>query len=399
VRPSPLSARRFFADPTAYVRGVEESVVPFAAGHERYALVRDPELIWRVLVTDSVAYRPGKWKRRVRRVVGPTLNTLDGGEHRARRQLLAPVVARRRVAGFAPAIAERVAQMQGRLQPGVPMRLRAALDPLALSIAGDVLLSTDLSADADELATALRRLMASAPRLTPPLAGTARGRNRARVERVAAAAIARRRAGGEPGEDLIDALLSGALPDATMRGEIIAFLLASVDEPPSALEAAWYLLAGDPGAQDRLARELDAAEGDAELPYLEAVLSEALRLHPPARHIDRCPVHDMPIDGTVVRAGTNVLISPLVTHREARLHAEPAAFVPERWLAPAPRPARGSYLPFGAGAHTCVGEPLARAIMTRTLAGVARSWRVRLAPGVSPPGPGAPDLLVVLERR
>ena len=68
---SPLTVRSFFRDPVAYVRthGSDAPLVRFAAGPSRFVLVRDPEAIWRVLVTDAGSFSTGKWKRRARRYV------------------------------------------------------------------------------------------------------------------------------------------------------------------------------------------------------------------------------------------------------------------------------------------------------------------------------------------
>jgi pentalenene oxygenase len=369
--------------------------------------VRDPDEIWRVLVTDADSFRPGKWKRRAHRFVGPTLNTLHGAEHRERRRALTPALARPRVDACAGGLEERAAAASGGLATGRRLRLRELLDPLCLTMAGDVLLSTDLLPRAPALASDLGEVMASLPRLLPPLRGTRHGRALARLDDAVGAILDDRRASGEYGDDLLGALLQSGLPDPIVRGELIAFLLAAVDEPPSALEAVWYLLARHPDADARLHAELDAVLGGrapalaerASLPRLDAVLREALRLFPPARHIDRCPVHDVQIGGEHLAAGANVVISPLVTHGEPELHERPAEFDPDRWLDRARDGRRGSYLPFGAGVHTCLGEPLARAVMTVVLAAVAQHWRLEIDDEASAPGPRAPDLRVTVRRR
>ena len=378
MSPSPLSARSFFRDPVEFVRthGRDGAELHVAAGPSRFVVLRDPQVIWRVLVTDADSFEPGKWKRRARRFVGDTLNTLDGEEHRRRRLLLQPALDRRRIARFTPAIAARVEAAQCGWRDGARLRLRDELDRLSLEVAGEVLLSAELDR---ELATSLAVVMTRVPRLAPPIPGTRAARALARVEDAAGRLVAT----GGSGDDLLSALRG--LPERTARGEVIAFLLAAVDEPPSALEAAWYLLGRHSRALERLEAELEEGGRD----YLDAVLRETLRLFPPARHIDRCPVGN---------GRTNVVVSLLVTHHDPRLYERPSEFVPERWLRREERP-RGAYLPFGAGAHACIGEPLARAIMTETLAGIATRWRFHLDPAAPPPGPRAPRLEVTLERR
>jgi len=372
-----FSARSFFRDPVGYVdvHGEDGAPLRLAAPTGRFVLVRDPQEVWRVLVTDADSYKPGKWKRRARRFVGDTLNTLDGEEHRRRRLLLQPALDRRRIARFIPSIAARVEAAQRGWQDGARLRLRDELDRLSLAVAGETLLSAELD---PELAASLAEVMARVPRLTPPVPGTRAARALARVESAVDTLPG-------SGDDLLSGLRRADLPERTVRGEVVAFLLAAVDEPPSALEAAWYLLGRDAAARERLETELDEGRRD----YLDAVLRETLRLFPPARHIDRCPVGN---------GRTNVVVSPLVTHHDPRLYERPSEFVPERWLGPAERP-RGAYLPFGAGAHACIGEPLARAIMAETLAGIARRWRLRVDPDAPAPGPRAPRLEVTLERR
>jgi cytochrome P450 len=372
-----FSARSFFRDPVGYasVHGEDGAPLRLAAGPSRFLLVRDPQEVWGVLVTDADSYRPGKWKRRARRFVGDTLNTLDGEEHRRRRLLLQPALHRRRIARFTPSIAARVEEAQRGWRDGARLRLRDELDRLSLGVAGAVLLSTELDPG---LATSLAEVMARVPRFTPPVPGTRAARALARVEDTVAAL---------PGSDgdLLFALRRGGLPERTVRGEVIAFLLAAVDEPPSALEAAWYLLGRNPRPRERLEAELGEGRRD----YLDAVLRETLRLFPPARHIDRCPVGN---------GRTNVVVSPLVTHHDPKLYERPAEFEPERWLRGEERP-RGAYLPFGAGAHACIGEPLARVIMTEALAGIASRWRLHVDPAAPAPGPRAPRLEVTLEVR
>jgi cytochrome P450 len=388
-----FSARSFFRDPVKYVaaHGDGQATIPLKAGPTRFLLVRDPELVWRVLVTDSDSFAPGKWKRRARRFVGATLNTLNGDEHRRRRLLLQPALDRRRIASFVPRIAARVELAQAGWEDGARIILRDTLDPLSLLVAGEVLLSTELDPG---LAQELRRLMAAVPRFTPPLRVTPGGRALARIEAAVQALIDARRQAPEQ-DDLLGALLVSGLPERTARGEVIALLQATVDEPPSTLEAVWYLLGRHPQVERRLQDELDAGGAS---PYLDAVLLETLRLFPPARHIDRCPVQDVRIGDVQIRHGANVLISPLVTQQDPRLYERPTDFVPERWL-DGRVAERGAFVPFGAGAHTCIGEPLARAIVTTTLATVARQWRLRVEPDAPPPVPRSPRLVVTLQLR
>ena len=404
MAPRRPAARAFFGDPVGFAESHPARLVELSAPVGNAALVQDPAEAWRILVTDAAQFRQGKWKRRARRFLGPTLNTLDGPEHRERRLLLQPALDRRLVAEARPRLVARALRAQASWQPGDRVKVRELLDPLSLAMAGDVLFGTDLEPQAIELAQSLATVMARLPRLTPALPGTAQARALRRVHETARALLSTPVEGDPP--NLLTILQQSGLPEETCVGEITAFLLAAVDEPPSGLSAAFYYLALNRAAEQRLGSELAAAfpsggpsDDTAELPYLEAVIDEALRLLPPARHIDRCPAAAAVVCGTEVRAGTNLLLSPLVLQRSRAVFAAPDSFRPERWLDGAREGIpRGAYVPFGAGAHTCIGEPLARLIMTVTLASVCRQWRLRLDADPGPPVPGQPELEFTIER-
>ncbi len=398
-------ARAFFRDPVAFAAAHPDPLVKLSALTGRAALVQDPEEAWRILVTDADRFGQGKWKRRARRFLGPTLNTLDGPAHRERRLLLQPALDRRRVADATGQVVERARRAQSMWREGDRIRIREMLDPLSLTMAGDVLLGVDLEPRAVEIARSLSTVMSHVPRLAPPFPGTAAARALSRVRSLAAALLTTT-APNDPGS-LVGILRDSGLPEETCVGEVMAFLLAAADEPPSGIAAAWYLLARDERVDQLLAAELEAGNVGEERawaggphPYLEAVIQESLRLFPPARHVDRCPVATTDICGTRIGGRTNVVISPLVLHRSESAFEDPDAFVPERWLdTRSGSVSRGAYVPFGAGPHTCIGEALARLIMTATLATIGRRWRLRLETPDSTPEPGQADLEFTVERR
>jgi cyclooctat-9-en-7-ol 5-monooxygenase len=402
-----ISARSYFRDPVGYVRsrGGDGLRPALMGGRNRFVVVRDPLDVWRVLVTEADAFAPGKWKRRVRRTLGPTLNTLHGEEHRRRRTVLQPAFDRRRIAGFAASMAARVERALSAWRDGDRIVVRDTLEPLSLTIAGDVLVSADLEAVAPELATALMDVMTNLPRLVSTARRPRAGRSLAYAQETIRTLVAARRASRGDGADLLDRLLADGLADEAVANELLAVLLAAVDEPPSALEAAFYLLGRDPSAEARLHAELAASGSSVTLerleglPYLEAVVRETLRLLPPARHIDRCPVRDLHLAGAIVPRGANVVVSPLVVQREGGPYEHAGEFDPDRWLDTGHRPPRGAYIPFGAGPHACIGEPLARSIILLTLAAVCARWRLLVERDAPEPTPRAPRLAVTLSRR
>ncbi len=109
----------------------------------------------------------------------------------------------------------------------------------------------------------------------------------------------------------------------------------------------------------------------ARLPVTRAVVSEALRLYPPAYLITREAIARDVAHGTLVPRGATVAIAPWVLHRHALLWRDPHAFDPARFMPGAPPPARFAYLPFGAGPRVCVAAQFAMAEAVLVLAKLA----------------------------
>ena len=98
------------------------------------------------------------------------------------------------------------------------------------------------------------------------------------------------------------------------------------------------------------------------------------------------------LEGYRIPAGTTVLMSQYLMHRDARFFPDPEAFLPDRWAAPepgsaTPAPPRCAFFPFGDGPRVCIGEPLAWLEATLILAILSYRWRLRLPPAAPEPVP------------
>src|SRR5207249_2060431 len=193
-----------------------------------------------------------------------------------------------------------------------------------------------------------------------------------------------------PRDDFLSTLLQAPMSDQQVREEAIANITTGNAVTVSGLLWTFYLLAQHPSVESRLHAELDAVLADQlpcveDLPRLEytrMVIAEAMRLYPPAWTIGRRVIQDYAIDGVHLPAGSLVLVSPYLLHRDPRYYAEPQRFAPERWTpdAAALRP-QFSYIPFSAGPRSCLGEHLAWMEMLLVLATIAQRWRLQLLPG------------------
>jgi cytochrome P450 len=118
------------------------------------------------------------------------------------------------------------------------------------------------------------------------------------------------------------------------------------------------------------------------VPLSSAVIDEAMRLYPPGWAFYRQAVDEDTIAGFRVSAGTLVVVSPWVIHRDPRVWDRPEEFDPARF---APEQAAGrprfAYFPFGGGPRICIREELALVEERLIVAMTLRRFRLRPAPG------------------
>jgi cytochrome P450 len=176
-----------------------------------------------------------------------------------------------------------------------------------------------------------------------------------------------------------------SMTDRQLRDEVITLLLAGHETTALALSWTWYLLSQHPDVDAKLAAELrDVLGGRAptvdDLPNLrltEQVVTEAIRLYPPAWGFGREAIADCEIDGYAVPAGTTIIISPWVLHVDPRHFEHPTEFRPERWSGDlARRLPRFAYIPFGGGPRICIGNRFAMMETELILATTAQRFRL-----------------------
>ncbi len=196
---------------------------------------------------------------------------------------------------------------------------------------------------------------------------------------------------GRAPDDLATKIMTMADPldgrpfdDAEMVDQVAVFFLAGHETSASALGWALYLLALDPGLQDRLAEEAAREltpdfSSVSRLKLARDVFREALRLYPPVPMMVReaaCPAE---FRGRKVEAGAQVVISPWHLGRHQAIWEDPDAFCPARWQTAEGRAAaRDGFIPFSAGPRVCTGAGLAMVEGPLILAMIARD--LRLAP-------------------
>jgi cytochrome P450 len=207
---------------------------------------------------------------------------------------------------------------------------------------------------------------------------------------------ARRRSGEDRGDLLSMLIHAQDADDGTrmtarqLRDEVMTLFMAGHETTAVALSWTWYLLGQHPEVDARLADELRAVLGGrppsvADLPrlkYAESIVTESMRLYPPAYGLGRQAVRASEIAGHPV-AVDDIFITPTwVVHRDPRWFEEPRAFRPERWAGDlAQRLPRFAYFPFGGGPRQCIGNSFATMEAILIVAAIAQRFRLTLVPG------------------
>ena len=118
------------------------------------------------------------------------------------------------------------------------------------------------------------------------------------------------------------------------------------------------------------------------LTVVEQVITESMRLYPPAWIVGRRAINEYPVGDYVLPPRTIVLLSPWITQRDARFFQRPDRFEPERWTPEFKQSLPPfAYFPFGGGARRCIGEAFAWTELVLVTAAIAQHWKLRLVPG------------------
>lgn len=415
----------FRRDPLAFLERLARDygdLAHFRVGPVDFVFVNNPDYVKEVLVTRQANFVKSRALQRARKFLGEGLLTAEGAEHRRQRRLAQPAFHRERVAGYGAAMVEYAARTRDAWRDGQALDVSREMMRLTLSIAGRTLFGAEVESEAAEVDRAFTVIVNQFNRLLLPFseyldrlplpANRRFERASARLDETIYRMIAERRAGGEDRGDLLSMLLAardeegdgGGMTDQQLRDQAMTIFLAGHETTANALTWTWFLLSQNPEAEARLHAEVDEALGGrppaaGDLPrlrYAEMVLAESMRLYPPAWAVGRQALEEFPLGDYTVPAGSMVLMSQWVAHRDARFFPEPERFDPGRWT-PEARAARPkfAYYPFGGGARVCIGEQFAWMEGVLVLATLAQRWRLRLAPEARP----VPQPLITLRPR
>lgn len=420
------SLPKMWGDPLSFLLTsalVYGDVVRYKFGPKIAHLLTHPEHIKYVLQDNQKNFsKETRGFITLREFLGMGLLTAEGETWLRQRRIAQPAFHRQKIAGLGGSMvraAEAFAARWGEhARSGRAVDIASEMMKLTLRIAGETLLSTDVSLQAETVGKALTIMLREARRrilkaFTIPLSLPTK-RNKEIIEAMALLdglvyrmIDERRKSGGGP-EDLLSMLLGArdaetgeGMNDKQLRDEVLTIFVAGHETTANALAWTFYLLSKFPSAARKIRAELAEVLGGRSpsvddiprLKYTSMVLDESMRLYPPAWVFSRAAREDDEIGGYFIPKGSYLFLSPFITHRKPSLWEDPEGFDPERF---SPERSvsipRFAYFPFGGGPRQCIGNTFAIMESLLLLAVFLQKYRLDLVPG----HPVEPEHLVTL---
>jgi len=391
-------APTWFMDSCAKRLG-EMFTVTFAPSGMKFVMVSDPESVKTIFTAPAEVAPSAAGNSPVRPVMGDSsVVVLTGPEHMRQRKLLLPPFHGERMREYQDVIVEATRRDMAGWPRQEPMRLHARTRAITL----EVILRAVFGVEAERmgpLKQAIEQLMEpmnllavlriALSRPTQERPAGAIGRALDALDVLIYEELRSRRAVSDLAQrtDILSLLLLArdeegqTMTDAELRDELVTLLLAGHETTATSVAWAIERLIRHPEKLRRLVAEIDQGESDE---YLNAVVSETLRVRPVVPIVARSLQEDFDLGGYRLPAGTTVAPAIYLTNRNPRVYERPAEFMPERFLGAAPE--TFSWIPFGGGIRRCIGASFATLEMKLMLQTMLSELSPRIPDGWRWPG-------------
>jgi cytochrome P450 family 110 len=333
-----------------------------------------------------------------------SLILLDGDRHQRQRQLLTPPFHGERMRAYGRLICDVTQEIVDTWTLNQPIRVRDPMQKITLRVILKAVFGLEegpryetlrqlLTALLDSVSSPLSASLLFFPVLQKDLGSWSPWgrflRLKQQVDRLLYTEIQERRT-QDPStrSDILSLLLSArdetgqGMTDQELRDELMTLLVAGHETTASALSWALYWIYTKPQVQEKLLAELASIDPTdvtaiAQLPYLNAVCQETLRIYPIAMfafpRISKTPFQ---LDDYTFEPGTWLVPCMYLTHQREDLYPQPKQFKPERFLERQFSPSE--YLPFGGSNRRCIGLAFAQFEMKLVLATIVSQWQLAL---------------------
>jgi cytochrome P450 len=367
-------------------------------GFPPLVMVYTPEAVKHVFADDGETFAAGKFNKSLAALLGDkSVLMLDGPEHLRHRRLLLPPFHGERMQRYGQTMLDATDAAIDRWSAGDTFALHPITQDITLRVIVRTVFGLEEGPRYDEMVRRMKRILelgAWPPLLIPFVqkdlgAWSPYGKFRravARGDEYLFQEIRERRSTGQRSDDVLSLLLDArdeqgnAMTDDELRDELTTLLVAGHETTATALTWAVRWTVATPGLLDRVRREIaEAVEKDgtarltaaraAELPLVDAIAREAMRLNPVIPLVGRILERPATVAGYELPAGTPIACSIYLAQRREQVYPSPRTFDPERFLGKKVLPTE--FFPFGGGIRRCIGMAFAlyemRVVLARIL--------------------------------
>lgn len=338
----------------------------------------------------------------------------EGKYHNRQRQLLMPPFHGDRLKSYGETICNITNNVTGDWKPGNIVSMQEVMPDITLQIILQVVFGITpgeryekliklLTALLDDITKPLFSSLFFFPPLQQDLGKWSPWGNylkrREEIDTLIYAEISERRASNDSnnnlGEDILSLLMSASdedgekLTDKELRDQLVSLLLLGYETTSGVLAWLFYMIHSHSQVKDKLINELQSLDNNldnlnknypekiVQLPYLTAVCSETMRLHPIALICTpRMAVDKVEVAGEKFDSGTVLVPCIYLAHRQETTYQQPDKFIPERFLDR--KFSAFEYLPFGGGYRGCIGSAFAVYEMKLILATILQKFELEL---------------------
>ena len=376
--------------------------------------VNSPDLVQEILLKQARKFhKPFIVKYTAKEFFGENVFTSDEELWQVLRAAIQPAFHAQRINAYASLMVDYTKVMVSQWQPGQVIDIPQAMMDLTLGITTKALFGRDLR-DETEGQAIVRFIELFSQRLNGfPIPSWVPIPSNWEIKRLIAASdrffsplIEERRQSVEEHNDVLSMLIQAQAADTTglltnqqIRNEVMNLFAAGYEVTAHTLAFTLYLISQHPDVEARLLEEIDRVIGQRaitqgvapkaiaipdleQMPYLEMVLKESMRLLPVTTVLSRQATEKVVLNGYTLPKNSAVLFAPWTLHRCPEYFPNPLCFDPERF-----HPDRKdkipkfAYLPFSAGPRICIGNAFAMMQMRINLATILQDYRLTVAPG------------------
>ena len=370
---------------TRYLQKAYGDVVKFRVGPHDWVLISHPDDIHDCMTTRAHIFRKPAIARKLwGNFLGEGVLTAEGTDWKRQSKLMRPAFHKGRIDAYAKIMAELSDDLVDRWKVGEQRDIARDMTTLTLEIVAKTLFDADVKGDADEFGDAMMALQKAIlqhlylplpiPKWWPSKTNKKKWDAIDHMRGLVADVINERRKTGEDRGDLLSMLIiaqddeGNGMSDKELLDQSMTLFFAGHETTANSLAWNWYLLAKNPDVTARLQADLQRVCGDRaptvddlrDLPYLDMVIKESMRILPSVWTFMKEPSEDVEIRGFHIPKGSQIMICPSILHLDERWFDNPTRFDPERFTPEAEKTIRkGAYVPFSGGSRVCMGKAFA----------------------------------------